>query len=285
MRCKLIDRPRQEPIQHELEHHNHKHLLFVLNRVRMEREDFVAQTLVVANDGDLIYASTIEPWYEKIVCAPGCQLTDSGCARLPCFRNLKQVSLRGKDVTDAGAQYLEGLTGLEVLDVTDTSISGQALKYIGKLVKLTALYGGLTRIDDAGLVMLKALVELQCLHLYGTSVRDNGLTHLRPFGKLTELRLDHLPLTNQGLQHLAALPELLILGLRGSGINDPAMAVLAQLKKLCDLDVSDNPKVQIAGLKQFGKSQTLSRLVTTGTSITSGERINFEKALGRPLLA
>ena len=244
----------------------------------------MSQTLVVANDGDLTYASTIEPWYENIVCATGCLLTDAGCARLPFFRNLRRLSLRGKDVTDNGAQHLEGLTTLEVLDVSDTSITGKGMKPVAKLAKLRALYAAFTRLDDNGLAELKSLVELEILHLQGTNVKDGGLTHLRPFVKLTEVRLDFLPLTNQGLQHLVALPKLLILGLRGTGINDPAMAVLAQLKEVCDLDVSDNPKVQISGLKQFGKSKTLSRLVTTGTSITSGERTNFEKALGRTLL-
>lgn len=94
------------------------------------------------------------------------------------------LNLSNSQITDAGMEHLNGLTGLTSLDIRNTQLT------------------------DAGLEHIKNLTELSFLELDNTKVTDAGLKHLKGLTKLSELNLNNTQITDAGLQELkTSLPK------------------------------------------------------------------------------
>ena len=116
------------------------------------------------------------------------------------------VSLEAGNVTDAGLVYLEGLTHLQVLNLSRTQVTGAGLAHIEGLTQLRTLDLSETPIAGspprswldwvrllrekvppqanprAGLEYLKGLTKLQSLNLWETKVGNAGLMQLKGCG-------------------------------------------------------------------------------------------------------
>jgi hypothetical protein len=92
------------------------------------------------------------------------RMTDAGLVHLQRLA-LRELSLDGSRVTDAGLAQLPGQTGLEYLNLDGTAVT------------------------DAGLVHLKTLSRLGYLNLGGTRVTDAGVAELQQ--ALPNCRIDH----------------------------------------------------------------------------------------------
>jgi Leucine Rich repeat len=112
---------------------------------------------------------------------------------LSSFPQLGHVSIRCRQVTDAGMTHLQALTNLHHLDLSGTQVG------------------------DAGLERLKPLSNLQILNLRHTPVTDNGLTHLETLKRLEVLNLSQTSISGEGLGHLRALKTLRSLDLSLTG--------------------------------------------------------------------
>ena len=91
---------------------------------------------------------------------------------------LQFLDLSGSQVTDAGLVHLLGLASLETLNLWDTTIGDGALDLIGRLPNLRQLGLGNTLVTDAGLPHLAGLEHLRLLQLWGTEVTGPGLEYL-----------------------------------------------------------------------------------------------------------
>ena len=117
-------------------------------------------------------------------------IEDRQLANLQGMRGLQVLDLTGTRVTDAGMIHLQGLQSLESLSLWDTSVTDIGMALVGRLTELRQLGLGNTRVTDSGLASFSALVEMRLLQLWGTDVRGPGLAHLHG---LTNLEMVTLP--------------------------------------------------------------------------------------------
>ena len=114
---------------------------------------------------------------------------DKQLANLQGMRGLQVLDLAGTRVTDAGMVHLQGLESLEMLSLWDTQVGDTGMALVGRLSELRQLGLGNTRVTDAGLASLSGLVEMKILQLWGTDVRGPGLGHLQGLTNLERLTL------------------------------------------------------------------------------------------------
>ncbi len=143
------------------------------------------------------------------------------------FSEIESVSFyfgRGK-VTDVETANLRELTNLQLLDLSETSVSDAGLANLKQLFQLRDLNLAGTKVTGAGLRDLKGLSKLETLAFHRTDVGDAGLENLKELTNLHHLYLQETHVTDAGLIHLRGLSQLKYLDLRktevtGEGVND-----------------------------------------------------------------
>jgi hypothetical protein len=101
---------------------------------------------------------------------------------------LTKVDLAYTHVTDDDLAQLEGLTGLQALNLDGASrISDKGLANLQGLTGLQSLSLAYTSVTDAGLKQLKGLSGLHTLNLWGTRVTDQGAKEFQQ--KLPEVKV------------------------------------------------------------------------------------------------
>ncbi len=137
----------------------------------------------------------------------------SGPILLPYFEPLN-VKYRRSDpaqISDAGLAHLNRMRGLEVLDLSCTSVTDSGLAHLENLTQLRSLDLHGTQVTDKGLRHLRGLVKLECLDLRRTQVSDSGLAELYGLTNLEALALDDEQITGATFTELrSALPKLTI---------------------------------------------------------------------------
>ena len=87
-----------------------------------------------------------------------------GDNRLARFGHVVQVSLAGKQATDATMPYVGRLSSLEILELTNTQVTDAGLEQMRGLTKLRVLQIGGTQVTDAGVAKLqKALRSVRII--------------------------------------------------------------------------------------------------------------------------
>jgi Leucine-rich repeat (LRR) protein len=81
--------------------------------------------------------------------------------------------------TDADLAHLQGLTGLQTLNLVDTKVTDAGLEHLKGLTGLQTLLLGQTQVTDAGLAHLKGLKGLRELNLSETRVTEAGMSQLK----------------------------------------------------------------------------------------------------------
>ncbi|HPC96453.1 MAG TPA: hypothetical protein PLU87_16010 [Sedimentisphaerales bacterium] len=156
-------------------------------------------------------------------------------------------STGGTKPGDACMTYVAHLTGLRVLDLSQTNITGAGMKWIAGLQNLRRLTAP-NRMDDAGLAHIAGLPALTGLYLQESRVTNAGLRHLAGLQSLEELALGAGRITNDGLAHLAKLPRLHYLLLQGDGFSDAGFVHLKNVPNLHILHCGHLPQTTDAGL-------------------------------------
>lgn len=169
----------------------------------------------------------------------------------PELRELvRQLSLEGTAVTDAGLAAIAGLTGLQALSLYGTKVSNAGLASLAGLTALETLWLSRTQVRDAGLASQAGLTELQRLYLIGTQVTDVGLASLAGLTGLQSLDLSGTKVADAGLASLAGLTGLLRLDLSGTQVTDAGLASMAGWAGLQTLGLYGT-QVTGAGVKAF----------------------------------
>ena len=145
------------------------------------------------------------------------QISDAGLANLAGLARLKELFLKYEQpdklrVTDAGLEYLNSLTNLQILDLSGTQVTGSGLEYLTNLTNLRHLLLENTQVTDAGLEHLIGLKNLESLDLSGTQVTDAGLVKLQGISRLSVLGIKNTRVTDDGVAALKhEYPQLKIL--------------------------------------------------------------------------
>src|SRR5262249_40852192 len=167
---------------------------------------------------------------------------------------------------------LSGQPSLEVVDLSGTRVSGQALAQLAKAPNIKHLLLANTLVDDRYFAALEMFPKLETLDVSaGTNVSDAGLKSIVKLKGLKVLGLRRSKITDAGLEKLAALSELEQLELDGVKITDGGVAKLAGLAKLRQIglgntQVTEGVTSTLAQMKQL-KSINLSRTKISAESI------------------
>ena len=163
-------------------------------------------------------------------------------------------------------RYLNGLTRLEMLHLTDTQISDAALARLSKLTRLTILSLDNTPVTDAGLVHVQGLTNLEGLYLKGTHLTDAGLEHLRSLTGLQRLDLENTQVTVAGVVRLQkALPMCVIESFAATLLEPDAY----------DIDLADVSQLTDGDLEYLKGNTSLGYLNLSGTRVTDAGLVHL----------
>jgi Leucine-rich repeat (LRR) protein len=112
--------------------------------------------------------------------APGSAtgLRDADLQPLTELGTIEQLRL-GEKTTDAGLEYLAGLSHLKSLQIDSLHVSDRGLKHLGNLENLESLSLQYAQVDDDGLRQLAPLVHLNFIGLRHTMITGEGVAWLK----------------------------------------------------------------------------------------------------------
>jgi Leucine Rich Repeat (LRR) protein len=139
-------------------------------------------------------------------------IKDDDLKVLTKLSHLEILDLSNTRITGAGLAHLKGLKNLRVLSLWKTDVDDQGLEHLKGMTKMWSLVLDETKITDAGLVHLKDMTDLEeWLGLTGTQITDEGLKHLEGFKKLRHVNLIRTNVTGAGVAKLQqALPNTML---------------------------------------------------------------------------
>ena len=125
------------------------------------------------------YLSKIKTLTSLELCGGG--VADLGCAHLATIYNLTSLNLsQNERITNRGAASLAALSKLKALNLSNTGVTSEALKYFCNLSQLQSLafYGCKDIEDDAKLDSLQSdLPLLRCVRLNNIDNEDGIIDH------------------------------------------------------------------------------------------------------------
>lgn len=110
------------------------------------------------------------------------------------------VDFGGKSIGNRDLQVLAGFPALEVLNLADTLIDDEGLRFIPVCTELKELNLSGTKITDVGLAQLLRFKKLKTLDLNQTSVTDDGIQQLAALKQLSRPNVFETKVTEAGLQ-------------------------------------------------------------------------------------
>lgn len=155
------------------------------------------------------------------------------------------------------------LTGLRILTLSNSGITGKGLEHLRPLRSLRGLELTQFPIRSRGLTVLKELPALEYLSL-NTGLTDAGLKQVAQVSSLRWLRIGGGRMWGPGLAELAKLPRLERLcfwaGRGGSPISDRHIKYLEGLTQLKGLTLHSVDALTNASLASMGKLKSLEEL-------------------------
>jgi beta-lactamase regulating signal transducer with metallopeptidase domain/Leucine-rich repeat (LRR) protein len=172
-----------------------------------------------------------------------------------------------KDAGDEVMPHVAHLTGLRILLLRQTDVTGEGLRYLDQLKSLEELYVP-PRTDDIGLTHVAKLTGLKRLYFGENSVTNKGLAKLAALRNLEELDLFGKQIGDAGLVHLAKLPNLRHLWLTGRQFTDAGIAHVSRIRSLRTFSPQSTSIISDKGLEYLSTLPNLERL-----SLHHNERI------------
>ncbi|KAJ0786577.1 putative leucine-rich repeat domain superfamily [Helianthus annuus] len=118
------------------------------------------------------------------------RINSSALWALSGMRYLNEVDLsRCSKVDDAGIKHLLSIRTIEILCISETSVTTNGVALLSSLKRLSKLDLGGLFITDAALASLQGLTHLQHLDLWGSDISNEGASILLKFPNLTFLNL------------------------------------------------------------------------------------------------
>lgn len=158
----------------------------LMSRTMDGRQAFSLRATAAA---DLAQLAPLAPDRLVALHAEGSGIGDDDLRHLKGMTGLRLLDLSETKVTDLGLLHLLDCTSLETLWLWDTAITDAALGLVARLPCLRQLGLGNTAVTDEGLASLAELVDLRLLQLWGTNVEGPGLEHLHGLKTLESVTL------------------------------------------------------------------------------------------------
>ena len=207
-----------------------------------------------------------------------CPVSDAGLQYLKGLTRLEDLELRDTKVTDAGVAHLRALPALKTLGLARTGITDEGMGRLGELSGLEALDITRTRVTDEGLRHLRGLRRLKRLDLTATRITDAGLEHLEGLASLESLILSGTEITDAGLKRLKRFTNLKKLSLNRTRVTDDGLAALREVVALSYLSLS-GPAVTDAGLEHLQAIHGLREVYLSDTRVTAAGVAKLRAAL------
>lgn len=183
-------------------------------------------------------------------------ITDQGMAAIRDWKHLKRLNVRGTRISDATLEIVSHMSGLEALDIANTTVTDNGLDHLITLVNLKELSLGRGRLSNAALETVRMFPALTYLDLSGarpeppdmagrrrnsgSGIPEESLRAMAELKELRVLKLGYSSIDGPGLRILATLEKIEKLGLEGCRrIDDSAAAELVNWKSLKYLDLQD----------------------------------------------
>jgi Leucine-rich repeat (LRR) protein len=225
------------------------------------------------------------------------EITDGVAVPFKNMKDVRELAVDAKRLTDAGFAFAAALTDLQTLEVRATSdergtskFNGAGFSYLKGLQKLSSVNIFGATIDDTALENLGEIHSLRTLVISAAQITDDGLRHLERLKNLEELTLNDMAIRGNGLAAASELPKLKKINLDGCSISDAGVGqlrgaaveelhlgqtlvgdnglkVMPDLPALRSLDLHGT-KVTDAGLAHLGRVRALVELNLSGTEVT-----------------
>jgi hypothetical protein len=166
------------------------------------------------------------------------------------LRNLHNLVLYGRAVSDYGIKVLENCQKLKELHLIDTSVTDVGLGYLKNLRSLKWLSVDDAKVTDSGIIQLKDLHNLEGLQLVKTRVSDDGLAILLNFPNLEYLEISGCTISEKGVLFISRVGSLNSLRLAAPTIFDDSFLALSYCKQLEKLSF-DMPMVTPEAIKEM----------------------------------
>ena len=129
---------------------------------------------------------------------------DAAMKRIGQMQEMKRLWTDSKKITTAGWIHLIGLTKMQDLFLSNTSIGDDDLRALEGMKDLKSLGLNKTHVTDAGMPSLAGLTKLHDLGFEGTKVTDQGMAALKG---MTELENLYVGMTDVTVKGLAFVPQ------------------------------------------------------------------------------
>jgi len=196
---------------------------------------------------------------------------DDRCMQhVAALTGLKVLELRYTNITGQGIKAIAGLESLERLTLPER-IDDAGMVHVAQLKSLKGLYWTENRVTNAGLRYLTKLPLLEELALGGEHIGNNGLVHVAKLGRLRYLMLwgEHEQLNDAGLIHLQNAPSLKILHIGGlHTITDVGVEHLSLIPGLEIIDFYWNRNITDRGIAYLKRLPALRRLKINNSQVT-----------------
>ena len=156
--------------------------------------------------------------------------------RVYCDDNeVQRVDLSEIQGTDGIVEIVAQFPTIQELTVTGREISDAAADHIAQLSKLCLLSLNNTSITDAGVARLTKLENLESLSLNGTHISNDAVRYLGQMEGLDELELAGTAIDDQGLLQLLDLPNMYSVNLRGTRVSAAGVRKLRETFPDCEV--------------------------------------------------
>lgn len=195
---------------------------------------------------------------------------------------LRDLTLRGTNLTDVGLVELGRFERLEVLDLSNTQITDDGLRHLKPLAHLRDLHLMLTETTDAGLLPLGQLPSLESLDVTLTAVSGGGANQFRqahPRIRTAAGTADfHLSAVLSSPKLIDAAHPVTTLHARGNQVTDAYLSLFGRLADLKHLDMRDTA-VTDRGARTLAGLKTLRRLDLRGSAVSQKGISRLTKSL------
>lgn len=165
---------------------------------------------------------------------------------------LRELRLKGADVTDDWVGNLGKLAALEALDLSDNeALSGSGTARLGDLQKLQELNLANTGFIDEGVRNVSGLEKLRILNLHRTHITGAAIPFLAKMKGLTSLNLGGTGITDDVVPLLKEMKNLTSLDLSGTRITAAAIASLKEMKNLKTLNLCETHQISYEEVKNL----------------------------------
>jgi serine/threonine protein kinase len=189
----------------------------------------------------------------------------------------------GINWTDTDFDYISHLTGIEMLQTNNSSLTGKSLASLNKLGKLEVLILNGMSSDCAWLANLKVLPQLRKFTLSDATDTKPILEKLAADCRLIELNLKNCSIGAEEIEQIVKLRSVYLLALpENPSVTNLSIEKMAAMPKLSDLDIH-RTGITPAAINSLAKIKKLALLHTTQGFFTEAQKKELSTKLGHNL--